>query len=286
MSLSLAGMSAFALSPRPRQRPAAPSSPLAAALHPARIQLWVSADGHGRLRDLGSGDVHRGPMDRVPERPTPWRIERLDDHSGFGRHFQVHDPETAPLFVPREPVLGGRPAIRTVDAPTSGFILRFAWRVTRPLAMFAVVEGSGSNRVLSESVDRLDTPFPDLGNIIDFATSTSATRPVPAAFQNGNGTLGTTPLLPGRAYLVAAIYDRSETFVRVDGRLEGYEAGVTNGVVADSLSLLNNPTVRHGDNRWAGALGEYLFIAGSLDGPRIRAIERHLATRWGLALEG
>lgn len=281
VSLSLAGVDAFALSPRPRSERL---SGLAALLRPARLEVWVSADGRGHLRHPESGDVLDGPFAAAPARGSPWRIDRLDDRSGRGRHFTAHDSDSAPVFIPDEPVLGGRPAIRTVAMDRSGFILRFGWSVRRPFAMFAVVEGSGANKVISESINRMDDPLPDLANIIDFATSTAAGNPVPVAFQNGNGTPGTTPLVAGAVHIVAAIYAVDETFVRVDGAEEGHEIGLTNGFIADSLSLLNNPTVRHGQNRWHGAFGEYLLISGNLGEARIKAVERHLASRWGLIL--
>jgi hypothetical protein len=284
MSLSLAGIDAFALSPRPRSQRTATSSGLAALLRPARLEVWVGADGSGRLRQPESGEVFKGSLLAAPPRPSPWRVDRLDDRAGRGRHFTTHDSDSAPAFISSEAMLGGRPAIRTVAMDRSGFILRFDWIVRRPFAMFAVVEGSGANKVISESINRMDDPLPDLANIIDFATSSATGNPVPVAFQNGNGTPGTTPLVAGAVHIVAAIYATDETSVRVDGAEEGYEAGLTNGFVADSLSLLNNPTVRHGQNRWHGAFGEYLLISGPLDGPRIGAIERHLALRWGLDL--
>jgi hypothetical protein len=162
--------------------------------------------------------------------------------------------------------------------------MRFGWTRCRPLAMFAVLEGSGPNRVIAKSINRVDEQLPDLANIMDFATQTERECPVPVAFQGANGTVGSTPLVQGEAHLVSAIWAETETFVRVDGLEEGYESGLTAGLIADSLSLLNSPTVRHGQNRWQGLFGEYLLIGGPLDQRRIRLVEHYLAERFSLVL--
>ena len=286
MSLTLGVAPSLQLSPRVQELHAGTPGELQATLRPARIEIWCSSMGSGRLRDSAGGTIYDGPFEAAPASTGEWRIERLDDRSGRGRHFGIHGEASAPAYIRSARVLGGRPAIRTVELDTSGFIMRFGWQLRRPLAMFAVLEGSGSNRVISESINRMDDPVPDLANIIDFATSTARDNPVPVAFQNGNGTPGTTKLELGRAHVVGAIWAGAETFVRVDGVQEGYERGLTNGIVADSLSLLNNPTVRHGQNRWLGHFGEYVLISGALDAARIAAVERHLAARFGLPLAG
>lgn len=270
----------------PGHAPMPPRPGLAAALLPAKVEVRVGADGAGLLRDEATGRVFEGPFAAAPPPVSRWRIMRLDDVSDHGRHFGVHDPAAAPVLVPTVRLFRGGPGIATVEHDKSGFVMRFDWRIERPVAMFAVLEASIHNNVISESINRMDDPIPDLGNILDFATSTQRENPVPVAFQNGNGTAGRTPLVLGQAYVVAAIWAANETFVRVNGVVEGHESGLTNGYVADSLSLLNNPTVRHGQNRWRGHLAEYLLIAGPLSEGRIRHLEQHLAARWGVTLTG